>query len=245
MLTATVLDAPSIMATLEKLHARIVSRFPEANLGRLCSELVGVARVTAANVARLSRPFFGLRLLAGAVILAWLGATGWVLSTIDWADVGRRTDVASLAQGLDSLVNLFLLAAAALWFVITLERRIKRSRTLGALYELRSIAHVIDMHQLTKDPTMVLADAAPTSVSPERHMSEFELARYLDYCAEMLALTAKLAALYAGATKDDQIMSGVNEVENLASNLGRKIWQKIMILSQLDESRAGARPARP
>ena len=55
----------------------------------------------------------------------------------------------------------------------------------------------------------------------------------------MLALTAKLAALYAAETNDDQVMGAVNDVEDLASNLGRKIWQKIMIISQLDESRAG------
>ena len=139
------------------------------------------------------------------------------------------------------MVNLLLLAVAALWFVVTLERRVKRSRTLDALYQLRSIAHVIDMHQLTKDPTMVLQGTTTTAESPERHMSEFELARYLDYCAEMLALTAKLAALYAGGSKDEQVISAVNEVEDLASNLGRKIWQKIMILSQLDEARADRR----
>jgi len=240
-LTATVLDAPSIVTTLEKLQARIVARFPSANLGRLCGELVGVARVTAANVQRLARPFFGLRLLAAGVILLWLAATAWVLSTVNWAEVSRRTDTAALTQGLDSMVNLLLLAVAALWFVVTLERRVKRSRTLDALYQLRSIAHVIDMHQLTKDPTMVLGGMPTTEMSPERHMSEFELARYLDYCAEMLALTAKLAALYASGSKDEQVISAVNEVENLASNLGRKIWQKIMILSQLDEGRAGRR----
>jgi hypothetical protein len=138
-------------------------------------------------------------------------------------------------------VNLLLLAGAAIWFVLTLEQRLKRSRTLAALYRLRAFAHVIDMHQLTKDPTMVLAGAPVTAASPERRMSEFELARYLDYCAEMLALTAKLAALYAGATTDERIMTAANEIEDLASNLGRKIWQKIMILSQLDEGRAVAK----
>ena len=67
-------------------------------------------------------------------------------------------------------------------------------------------------------------------------MTEFELSRYLDYCAEMLALTAKLAALYANQSHDEVVFAAVNEVENLTSNLGRKIWQKIMILSQLKET---------
>ena len=240
-ISAHALDAPSIVATLERLQARISARFPDANLRSACAELVGTARETAASVRELSRPYLGLRVLAGLVLAGWLGATGWVLSEINWVEVSRRTDAAGLAQGLDSTVNLLLLAGAAIWFLLTLEQRLKRSRTLAALYGLRSFAHVIDMHQLTKDPTMVLAGAPVTAASPERRMSEFELARYLDYCAEMLALTAKLAALYAGATTDERIMTAANEVEDLASNLGRKIWQKIMILSQLDEGRAVAK----
>ena len=92
------------------------------------------------------------------------------------------------------------------------------------------------MHQLTKDPTLVLGPR--TSSSPAREMSRFELARYLDYCAEMLALTAKLAALYAGESDDPVVIAAVNDIETLTSDLGRKIWQKIMILGQLDEARA-------
>ena len=94
------------------------------------------------------------------------------------------------------------------------------------------------MHQLTKDPTIVLAGGAPTASSPIRAMSEFELSRYLDYCAEMLALIAKLAALYAGRVQDPAVITAVNEVEELTSDLGRKIWQKIMIISRLTEQPA-------
>jgi hypothetical protein len=68
-------------------------------------------------------------------------------------------------------------------------------------------------------------------------MNEFELSRYLDYCAEMLALIAKLGALYAARIRDRDVMVAVTEVEELTSDLGRKIWQKIMILSELDERR--------
>ena len=70
-------------------------------------------------------------------------------------------------------------------------------------------------------------------------MSKCELSRYLDYCSEMLALIAKLAALYAGRARDREVTAGVVEIEELTSDLGRKIWQKIMILSELDERRAG------
>jgi hypothetical protein len=110
---------------------------------------------------------------------------------------------------------------------------LKRARVLAALHELRSLAHVIDMHQLTKDPTVVLGPR--TASSPVREMDEFQLTRYLDYCAEMLALIGKLAALYAEKTRDTAIVSAVNDIESLAGNLGRKIWQKITIIGQLVE----------
>jgi hypothetical protein len=232
------LDAVRIEETLARLRLRIAARFPTASLGQVCAALVTTSRETAISAARLSRPMWWLRALALLVATAWAFGTIYVLREIDWEGLTQRADVTSLAQGLDSSVNLLLLAGAAIWFVLSLEERIKRSSTLAKLHALRSFAHVIDMHQLTKDPTMILAGAAATSASPERHMSEFELARYLDFCAEMLALTAKLAALYAGASADRTILQAATEVEDLASDLGRKIWQKIMILSQLDEGRA-------
>ena len=68
-------------------------------------------------------------------------------------------------------------------------------------------------------------------------MSRFELTRYLDYSAEMLALIGKLAALYADRMRDGVVIEAVNDLENLAASLGRKIWQKIIILSALEEPR--------
>ena len=67
-------------------------------------------------------------------------------------------------------------------------------------------------------------------------MTQFELTRYLDYCAEMLALIGKLAALYAEHVRDGVVViDAVNDIENFTSSLGRKIWQKITIISALED----------
>ncbi len=66
-------------------------------------------------------------------------------------------------------------------------------------------------------------------------MTQFELTRYLDYCAEMLALIGKLAALYADRVRDSVVIASVNDIENLTAGLGRKIWQKITIIGALEE----------
>jgi len=239
-----ILKSEFIVRTVDRLRARIAERFPGSGLARVAADLADTARITAARVEKLSKPNFLLRTLAMMAIAAGLIAQVYFAGIIDWARVLRNADPVGLTQGLDAIVNLLILAFGAIWFVLTLETRLKRRRVQARLYELRAFAHVVDMHQLTKDPTVVLSQSNPTESSPERRMSEFELSRYLDYCTEMLALIAKLAALYAGHIRDREVMVAVTEIEELTSDLGRKIWQKIMILSELDE-RALARPRHP
>jgi hypothetical protein len=225
-----------------RLKARISERFPDSGLAHVCDELLVTARATTARVDRLARPYYGLRILAVFVLALAIAAQVYVGSLIDWRAVIKHADAVGIAEGLESTVNLLLLAFGAIWSVLTCEQRLKRRRALREFFEFRSFAHVIDMHQLTKDPTVVLSRGAPTPSSPERRMSEFELSRYLDYCAEMLALISKLAALYAGRLQDREVVAAVNEVEELTSNLGRKIWQKIMIVSRLDEGQSAHAP---
>ena len=72
--------------------------------------------------------------------------------------------------------------------------------------------------------------AVNTPSSPRRTLSDFELARYLDYCSEMLALLGKIAALYAQTSTDREVISAVNEIEVLTSGLSGKIWDKIQAI---------------
>jgi len=90
--------------------------------------------------------------------------------------------------------------------------------------------HIIDMHQLTKDPHMVDGPQISTKSSPTRTLTKFELQRYLDYCSEATAIISKVAALYAHSLNDEIVISAVNDIEDLSTGLSRKIWQKLMIL---------------
>jgi hypothetical protein len=76
--------------------------------------------------------------------------------------------------------------------------------------------------------------AVHTSSSPDRGLTPFELVRYLDYCSEMLSLTAKLAALYAEKLSDPVVVDTVGDLERLTSDLSGKIWQKITIVQSLE-----------
>ena len=99
---------------------------------------------------------------------------------------------------------------------------------------LRAIAHIVDMHQLTKDPDRMLERVPDTESSPERSLSRDQLGRYLDYCSELLSLTSKLAALYAERFNDSVVLQAVDEVEALTTGLSAKIWQKIMVLDAIE-----------
>jgi len=236
------LDAEKIVITLDRLHARIEERFPASGLSTVCVDLAKAARKTAQRARALNSPFIGVRLGVLALIAGGLAAQ---LAAARYLHLERlASDASNLVQSTEAAVNLLILFGGAVWFLTTLEVRMKRGRALEALHELRSYAHVIDMHQLTKDPTIILGPKnTRTEHSPQRDMSQFELARYLDYCAEMLSLTGKLAALYAERLQDPVVVNAVNDVESLTTNLGRKIWQKIMIIGQLDESANGG-PSR-
>jgi|CXWL01.1.fsa_nt_gi hypothetical protein len=226
------LRADRITATLERLSARIRERFPTAGLAQVCAELVASSRTLSSEAAALSRPSLAwpvaVTILVGVIAALLFAGFRYVHVDGEWASP------AELIQGLEAAVNLLLLVGGAIWFVLTLEERSRRRRALDALHQLRALAHVIDMHQLTKDPTVVL-NAHKTANSPERTMTRFELTRYLEYCAEMQALVGKLAALFADRMRDAVVINAVNDIENLTTGLGRKIWQKITIISDLEE----------
>ncbi|MFL2582648.1 MAG: hypothetical protein ACJ0QJ_05780 [Flavobacteriales bacterium] len=43
-----------------------------------------------------------------------------------------------------------------------------------------------------------------------------------------------MAALYAQSLPDEVIVSAVNEIEVLTTGLSRKIWQKIVVIQNLE-----------
>ncbi|MGQ0533756.1 MAG: hypothetical protein ACT4OF_13855 [Caulobacteraceae bacterium] len=229
------LRADRILATLDRLESRIGERFPKAGLARVCADLTATARYSARDAAHLARPHVLWRLAALALIILGVAAQIAAFRFLNFQTSSLTAP--ELVQGLEGAVNLLILFGGAIWFLLTLEERTKRQRALDALHRLRALAHVIDMHQLTKDPTVVL-DKHKTAASPERTMTQFELTRYLDYCAEMLALIGKLAALYADRVRDSVVIAAVNDVETLTNGLGRKIWQKITIIGALEERSA-------
>ena len=225
------LDEQSILQTLTRLRDRIVERFPDSGLARVSDELVDIATETHDRVVFLSRPHWPIRhaAVAGIALLVTI-----LLAIVLTIRVPTRIDgLSDLFQATDAAINELVVLGAIVFFLLTLETRLKRRRALAALHQLRSVAHVVDMHQLTKDPERLALPHHDTKSSPERRMSPTELGRYLDYCSELLALTSKIAALHVQRFDDPVVLAAVNDVETLTTGLSAKVWQKIAVLERL------------
>ena len=241
------LDSEKIVETVGTLCQRIDERFPGAGLGRVCRELSAVAGEAQKRSAKIAQPHMVLRIISWLLVALIVVGLGVVLANSTLPRGGF--DLVGLVQVSEAGLNITILLGAGVLFVLTAEVRIKRGRALKAIHELRALAHVIDMHQMTKDPERLLAQGTRTPSSPKQILSAFELVRYLDYCSEMLSVIGKLAALYVQKFDDPVALAAVNDVEDLTSGLSRKIWQKIMILNSLiaeqAELTAGQPPAVP
>lgn len=218
-----------IIETIGALERRIGERFPDSGLSKVAAELKRLANETEETSRRLQRPIWPLRIGAA------LGVIGILAVTVGLVMLAMRVSthvggISELLEGSEAAINELVFLGLAIFFLFTLEGRFKRRRALRALHRLRSIVHIVDMHQLTKDPEYILSPGRMTENSPQRAFTRFELSRYLDYCSEMLSLTSKLAALHVQYVNDPVVLGAVNDIETLAGGLSNKIWQKIMIL---------------
>ena len=223
----TLLDAEKVQETVHSLSARITERFPGSGLSRVCSELEGVCLRSQSRIEWISQPIWPLRIIRYLLIVLIPLGVVFTLASLRPSVRPEEFTLFDLIQTLEAGINDVVLFGLAVFFVWTLESRLKTRRALQALHELRSIAHVIDMHQLTKDPHRLLVERQDTESSPRMALSSLDLKRYLDYCSEMLSLVSKVAALHLQRLDDPTVVAAVNEIEELTTGLCRKIWQKI------------------
>jgi len=230
------LASQKIVETLTALSSRIGERFPRSGLLNVCQELTVMAEQTTKRADKIARP--NIPLLASIWCLLALAA-----ATISWLvskalHLEASTELTNVMQGVDAGVSLLIVLGGAAFYLSSLESRWRRGAVLKALNEFRSIAHVIDMHQLTKDPSAL--GGPRTSSSPGRDMTRYELVRYLSYCSEMLSLASKAAAVYGEKIHDPAVVDAVGDIERLTTNLSQKIWQKITLVETDIEDVRGA-----
>ena len=225
------LDAAPVQETVARLESRIEARFPSRGLRSVAGEL----RVLTADVAdgaiairsRLRWVRLGSRVAAVLVLAATVLV--FVLASRDAVRAGPDRSFEWVPL-IESTINDLVFAGLALWFLYALPQRLERGHLLDLLHRLRSLAHIVDMHQLTKDPERLRPDFRATDVSVPLDLSRGEMEHYLDYCSELLSLIGKVAALCAEESRDSLVLTTVSDLETLTTGMSRKIWQKIALL---------------
>jgi hypothetical protein len=238
------LDGTEVRAALTYLGERIDTYLPRHpglrtavdECGTLVDGLLDRRRHAPAQRAAL---VWTSRALIVIILLVVLVATGFAArDAVAKASSFKSFEWLPLVE---SLINDLVFAGIAIWFLLSLADRVVRNDLIRRLHRIRSMAHIVDMHQMSKDPAALLPDSvlgtiAGDDVISPRTMSVRDYALYLDYCSELLSLTSKAAALCAEESTDALVLDTVSEIENLTTGMSRKIWQKISLLQAGDRS---------
>ncbi len=223
------LDSGKIEKTIGILAKRIHERFPDSSLGRTCDDFYGFSKKSKVNIDWIDKPFILIRIVTYLVIALTILLVIYSITLVDFKIKNTFSEIATVAE---ASINNIVLLSAAFFFLFTIENRLKRKRAIKFLNEIRGFAHVVDMHQLIKDPQRIDENRIDTENSPKRELTKFEMQRYLDYCSEFLSLIGKVAALYSQSLPDVEVVQASSEVENLCANITNKVWQKLVILNQ-------------
>ena len=234
------LDPKEISATASRLQQRISDRFPKSGLAQVCAHLYHLSEAAAVRSREIDKPILWVRVASWCLITVLTPFSVFVVLKDMWLLYSILLLQNEPIDKLDAGISVLAFFGAAIIFLYRLEASIRRERALKAIHELRALAHIIDMHQLTKDPERVISPEQQLISSPKVNMSPFQLRRYLEYCNEMLSVIGKIAALYVQRLEDGIVIASSNEVESLATGLSRKIWQKIMILHSEDDGEDAA-----
>ncbi|MGO9601023.1 MAG: hypothetical protein ACLP7Q_23830 [Isosphaeraceae bacterium] len=212
------LDPARVIETTENLDRRVRDRFPESNLAGLTAELARIARQTDKRVRQARRPIYIIRVACLlAVTVGLLGLWYLVRHIRTRWEFGTITEVFESA---DAGFNLLVVLAGALWFLITIEARVKRKETLAFLGELIEFVQLIDVTQLYYTPEFYRSNPLPGDTSPRLDYT------YLLFCSEMLGVIGNLAPLYTRGNLDDSVWRAASDVVMLANAINGRLLSK-------------------
>ncbi len=225
------LGAGHVGATVTQLERRIHARFGDRGLTKAARDLGNLVNRVETEAeqsrVRLRRTTLAARSASVVIIVATLVALSFSMRSAVTDGLAHTADWVPLVE---SVVNDLVFAAIAVVFLWAFPERLERRSLLRLLHRLRSFTHVVDMHQLSKDPEQANPGYTPTAESVRHGLDAEQLHHYLAYCSEMLSLTAKTAALCAEHSTDSVVLETVSYIETLTTELSNKIWQKISLL---------------
>ncbi len=119
------LDTERIDQTISRLLKRIDERFPQPGLGKIATCFYEFNNHCAENIEWISRPIYWIRIIT--YLFIGLAVIGLIYSlTLLKFDVAPT--FTSVAAVLEAVVNDLVLLGAGIFFLFTLDNRVKRTR---------------------------------------------------------------------------------------------------------------------
>ncbi|HBG60580.1 MAG TPA: hypothetical protein DDX37_01865 [Candidatus Omnitrophica bacterium] len=129
------LNAEKVIETLEILTRRIKERFPESGLAKISIEMTNIGKEAHERSLMVGRPNIILRIAIGLIITVIIAA--FVLALPSVKVESTNMGIVEFVHVLESGINDIVLIGAAILFLATVENRVKRSRMVDLMNELR------------------------------------------------------------------------------------------------------------
>jgi len=227
------INPDKLILTITTMADRVEGHFPGSGLAAVANEVAAVAEGTVDRVDQIKKPRRGLRIAVAIMIILAIGTPIVFSLLLSFRD--DMTNLGEFLQATDAGIHMLLVMAGGIVFLIGMENRMQRSQALEGISEFRSLAHLIDLHQINKDPGL---DKGPSPEHDTRTVrNDEQLACYLDYSGDLLSIIGKLSAYYAQNLQDRVVLDAVNEIETLTSSLSNKLWLKILVLREMMNAR--------
>jgi hypothetical protein len=146
----TKLNSEPIVQQMEVLSKRIEERFPDSGLNAIGKESYKLAQGIKEKHNEFSKPNYFIRVPSYLLIFLIIVGVAYTIYRIELP--GEQLKLFELFSIVESGINDLVFISIAIYFLFGIETRIKRKKALRAMEELRSFVHVIDMHQLSKEP---------------------------------------------------------------------------------------------
>lgn len=126
------LRVDSIIITAEVLHRRIEERFPRRNLKNISAEVVEIAQEARERIKAYSQPNYWLRSLIILALLLFVLGIYITIRQLDFEIANQKLfDILTI---LEAAINDAIFLGAAIFFLVTLEQRLKQGGHAGVTW---------------------------------------------------------------------------------------------------------------
>ena len=125
------LDSDSVLTTVRKLRERIYDRFPESGLHGQAKELERIGERAKGRIAWITRPNWLLRIFAFSIIALLVTVVVMIIVSAR-PEFDASWDIERVIELMEAAINDLVLIGLAIFFLLSIEARVKRRRALNA-----------------------------------------------------------------------------------------------------------------